>query len=197
MNKRDYYKQVAQLHIRNIDQGFLSTLGGNFVSLMYQAIDEGDDSALLTVTDEGRIVGFVTGAAGMGPIYSRMLKRWPRLIWSLLPSMFSPRKLRRIAEIMRYSRLRGNAPPNLPVVELLSLAVDPAYRGRKYSERLYTGLMDDFARRGVQSFKIIVGEKLEPAHKFYRRMGAIPMTSVEVHEGENSTVYVQQITARQ
>ncbi|MEO7067519.1 MAG: GNAT family N-acetyltransferase [Rhodanobacter sp.] len=188
----DYYRQVAQLHIQNIDQGFLSTLGINFVSLMYRAIDEVDSSVLLTKEVDGRVIGFISGAEGMGAIYRRMLHYFPRLLLALFPVLASPRKLRRIFEILRYSRSSGaHSAADFSNVELLSIAVGPSYRGTGYSSALYGELKDYFARRGVAAFKIVVGEELGPAHKFYRRMGAQPMSTIEVHEGEKSTVYVQ------
>lgn len=193
MKNPDYYKQIAQLHIQNIDQGFLSTLGVAFVSLMYRAIDEGNDSVLFAAEEGGRVVGFVAGAAAMGTIYHRMMKRWPMLCVALLPALLSPRKLRRILEIMHYSKSKGGVSPDVPEVELLSIAVDPSYRGKGYSSHLYGELVNYFARRGIPGFKIIVGEKLGAAHKFYQRMGALAVMDIEVHGGEKSTVYVQHL----
>lgn len=43
--RRAIYRAVADLHTQNIDQGFLSTLGPGFLSLLYQAIDKNPESA--------------------------------------------------------------------------------------------------------------------------------------------------------
>ena len=193
MSQAHLYRTVAELHIANINQGFLSTLGLGFVSLMYRVIDEGDDSVLLVARVNGQAVGFVAGATGMGPIYKRMLKYWPQLFLALLPSMFLPRRVWRIIEILRrYSRGSGGASgAALPVAELLSIAVAPAFRGQRHAENLYQELCKHFLRRGLPVFKIVVGSALAPAHKFYRRMGAQPAAEIEVHQGSASTVYVQ------
>lgn len=189
MNKLDLYKQVAQLHIANINQGFLATLGVEFVSLMYRAVDEAQSSMLLTEERDERVVGFVSGGCGMGAIYRQMLHYPLHLATALLPSLLHPKRAIRILEIIRYSRRQG-VPNCLPDAELLSIAVDPSYRGRHVAEKLYHRLEDQFRARGIQSFKIVVGESLAPAHRFYVRMGAIPKTKVELHRGENSIVYV-------
>lgn len=192
MNQAHLYRTVAELHIANINQGFLSTLGLGFVSLMYRAIDEGDDSVLLVSRVNGQAVGFVAGATGMRPIYKRMLRYWPQLFWALLPSMFSPRRVWRIIEILRYSRSSGGTSgAALPAAELLSIAVAPACRGQHHAENLYQELCGHFLQRGLPAFKIVVGSALAPAHKFYRRMGAQPAAEIEVHQGSASTVYVQ------
>ena len=192
MNQAHLYRSVAELHIANINQGFLSTLGLGFVSLMYRAIDEGEDSVLLVARVNGQAVGFVAGAMGMGPIYKRMLRYWPQLFWALLPSLFSPRRVWRIIEILRYSRSSGSTSgAALPAAELLSISVAPAFRGQHHAESLYQELCEHFLKRGLPAFKIVVGSALAPAHKFYRRMGAQPAAEIEVHQGSASTVYVQ------
>lgn len=161
---------------------------------MYRAIDECDASVLIVAQVNGQAVGFVAGGAGMGPIYRRMLRYWPQLFWALLPSAFSYRRVRRIIEIMRYSRGgASNVGMTLPDAELLSIAVDPAFRGQGHAESLYRNLSDHFKQQGVTGFKIVVGAALAPAHKFYQRMGAIGTCQIAVHHGEASTVYVQEI----
>lgn len=192
MDRRELYRQVARLHIGNIDQGFLSTLGEPFVALMYRAIDESPGSVLFVEAADGRVIGFVSGGRGMGSIYRQMLRYPLQLAVALLPSAARPARLRRIAEILRYSRGQSN-PPGLPDAELLSIAVDPAWRGKDSAGRLYRRLAGHFRTAGEPAFKITVGAVLAPAHRFYQRMGAIPTAQVEVHEGESSTVYVQRI----
>lgn len=192
MPKRELYLQVAALHIASIDQGFLSTLGVRFVALMYRAIDECESSAVFVDESEGRIVGFVAGASGMRSIYKRMLRYWPALFVTLLPSVVNPRRVWRILEILKYSRAHQDS-DDLPSAELLSIAVDPAYRGQHRADFLYQQLAAYFRDRGDVAFKITVGKALAPAHRFYTRMGAVPMTDVEVHEGNMSTVYVQRL----
>ena len=192
MNRAHLYRTVAELHIANINQGFLSTLGVGFVSLMYRAIDEGDDSVLLVARVNGKVVGFVAGATGMRPIYKRMLGYWPQLFWALLPSLFSPRRVWRIIEILRYSRSSGGiSGAALPAAELLSIAMAPQFRGQRHAETLYQELCEHFLSRGLPAFKIVVGSALAPAHRFYQRMGAVAAAEVEVHQGSASTVYVQ------
>lgn len=192
MERRVLYQQVARLHIDNINQGFLATLGIGFVSLMYQAIDEAQDSVLLVEERDGRVTGFVSGGCGMGAIYKQMLRSPFRLGLALMPSLLRPRRVLRILEILRYSR-GHSLPLGLPKAELLSIAVAPSCRGQQVADRLYRRLEEHFQDAGITSFRIIVGETLAPAHRFYQRMGAASTATVEVHEAELSVVYVQQL----
>lgn len=192
MTPEERYRQVAVLHAANIDQGFLTTLGVPFLALMYRAMDEAQGSVLLTEEQGGRVVGFVSGGVGMGSIYRRMLRNPVALGLSLLPSLGRPKRLKRILEILRYSGGTESAAA-LPQAELLSIAVDRAVRGSGVAERLYRRLEDHFAKRRVGAFRITVGDSLAPAHRYYQRMGAKPVARVEVHAGEGSVVYVQDV----
>jgi ribosomal protein S18 acetylase RimI-like enzyme len=195
VSDKHIYRRVAELHIANINRGFLGTLGVRFMTLMYQAIDEGADSVLLVARDCDQVVGFVSGTSAMRSVYRRMLRHGPRLFVSLLPVMLSPLRMWRILEILRYSRARGQHSLSLPEAELLSIAVDEAHRRSGHAEALYQRLCEYFQAGGVPAFKIVVGEALEPAHHFYLRMGAQPVRHVEVHKGEKSTVYVHRLLA--
>ena len=103
-----------------------------------------------------------------------------------------PAKVRRIIEIVRYSG-EANLPGGVPDAELLSLAVAPEARGSGVADTLYRKLVDDFQARGVDAFRIIVGDALAPAHRFYQRMGATLAGEVQVHEGEPSKVYIHRV----
>ncbi|ASR42840.1 hypothetical protein BEN78_05030 [Xanthomonas citri pv. mangiferaeindicae] len=188
------YRQVAELHVRCLDRSFLATLGVGFLTLMYRALDESDSTLLLVHREGDAVVGFVTGGASMGPVYKRMLRSPLRLGLNLAPAMLQPSKLRRILEILRYTRGAAAQPDlELPTAELLSLAVAPEWRGRSIAESLYRALEREFRARGVTAFRIVAGTSLAPAHRFYRRMGAEPVAEIEVHDGEYSVVYVQRL----
>lgn len=187
-----FYRQIAALHATSINQGFLATLGVPFLSLMYRAIDEAEDSVLLVEMRDDRVLGFVSAGKGMGPIYRRMLRRPFALAWSLLPSLARPSRVKRILDILRYGQGKS-AESVLPSAELLSIAVAQGSRGTGIAEMLYRRLVAHFGERGVDVFKIIVGDALAPAHRFYLRMGAEPVGRIEVHAGEGSKVYVQSV----
>jgi GNAT superfamily N-acetyltransferase len=181
---------VAELHASGIDQGFLSSLGVRFLALLYRAIDESDSNVLLVARDGDRVVGFVAGGNGLRTVYGRMLRRAPALLIALLPSLLWPPRLFRVIETALYGARGGDDGTDLPRGELLSIAVDPAYRGKGYAEGLYVRLADWFAARNEPAFKIVVGEPLVAAHRFYRRMGAVPIGERQVHSGQRSTVYL-------
>lgn len=192
MDSDSRYRQVAALHAANIDRGFLSSLGQAFLVLVYRAIDEAPDSVLIVEERGERVLGFVAGSAGMGAIYRRLLRNPVALAFALAPSLVRPARLRRIFEILRYGR-GDTYDAHWPATELLSIAVAPEARGQGIADLLYRRLVAHFRSSGVGSFRIVVGDALAPAHRFYQRMGAVPSGRIEVHVGEGSRVYVQPI----
>lgn len=192
MHSHAIYRQVAELHAAAIDRGFISQLGPHFLTLLYEAIDRSPTSVLILETKEGRLCGFVSGGSGLGSIYRHLLRRLPALIAALWPVLFSPRQLRQIAEVILHTSKQPAA--NLPKAELYSIAVSPEFRGTGVAERLYRNLRSSFAESGVPEFKIIVGEMLAPAQAFYRKMGAEPKMTLQVHDGVGSTIFLDRLT---
>jgi len=194
-NMRDY-RQIADLHISNLDQSFLSSLGSVFLSELYRAMDKSDSSSLIYETAEGIIVGFVTGGTSMGSIYKAM---FPRIMFWGVPlalQLLSLRRIGRVVDILRYTRNSEESSGSelaLPQAELFSIAVSPSVRGKGIAQKLYTQLIEDFKNKGIESFRIVVGKDLEPAHKFYVKMGAEVAHEMELHSGETSKVYIHNI----
>lgn len=191
-NRKDLYHAVARIHAECINQGFLASLGERFLSLLYESIDAESSSVLLVKQEDGEVLGFVAGGCGMGAVYRQMLRRWPRLLIALSSVVFNPMSLWRIIEIIWFSR-RGKPVPECPKAELFSIAVQNDARGRGIAEFLYRDLAHWFSGRGEKSFCIVVGEKLTPAHRFYRRIGAIPMAEINVHKDSVSVLYRQDL----
>jgi GNAT superfamily N-acetyltransferase len=189
---RDVHRQVAELHVTCLDQGFLSSLGPAILTQLYRAIDESDDSVLLIETDGDKVIGFVCGSAGMGPVYRQMLRHPLALGGAGFPLLFKPTKVLGILEILRHGSKKSERSA-LPDHELLSIALLPAARGSGRAADLYNRLADHFRSRNIEAFRIVVGDTLAPAHRFYQKMGATVAEKVQVHAGKESTIYVQHL----
>jgi GNAT superfamily N-acetyltransferase len=191
----EVYRQIAALHMAGIDKGFLPSLGAPFLAELYIAMTADPNSAVFVARDRsGQVLGFVSGGLGMGSIYRQMLRRWPALLWALAPTMLSPWKIARIAEVLWFSNTR-EVKPESPMAELYSIVVAESARGTGVARNLYAALISHFADQGVANFRIIVGDALVAAHHFYRKMGAVPVARVSVHRGSESIVYRQNISA--
>ena len=188
------YIVVARLHCHHIGEGFLATLGVPFLTLLYEAIDNDNNSILIVTRVEENIVGFVSGSNGLGSIYKQLLFRPLKLIYSLRSCLLSISKLYKIIEVLFLS-LSKKTSLDVPKQELLSIAVDPAYQGKGHAENLFNELCKYFRNKGIKSFSIIVGKNLDKAHAFYKKMGSVPSKEIEVHKGDNSIIYVKDLSA--
>lgn len=186
------YIDIAKLHISSIEDGFLSTLGENFLALLYESIDLNPKSTLIFESRNGSVVGFVAGGFGMGSIYFQMFKMWPRLLYTLIPSLLNPSKLKKIFEII-FNNFQLNPKISKYNNELFSISVLKDLHGQGVAQCLYKKLCQWFRANGVSSFKIIVGENLSRAHAFYLKMGACPVDKISVHAGNLSTLYVHEL----
>jgi ribosomal protein S18 acetylase RimI-like enzyme len=189
------YGQIAALHMAGIKQGFLPSLGAPFLEELYKAMHADPNSAVFVARDQsGHVVGFVSGGLGMGSIYRQMFRRWPALLKALAPTMRSPWKIARVAEVLWFSSaLKGK--PESPKAELYSIVVAESARGTGVAKNLYAALITYFTDQGVEDFRIIVGDALGAAHNFYRKMGAVPVARVSVHRGSESIVYRHDISS--
>lgn len=195
---RTTFQQVAELHAAGIDRGFLATLGVPLLRVLYQAVHESPEGILVVEERDGRVVGFVAGSNGMGPILRGMLRHPVALAGALFPVVGRPRNLAGILEVLRAGRAeQGRDGPALPRAELLSLAVDPRYRRLGIAGSLYRQLQARFLERGIHAFRIVVGDPLLEARCFYEGLGARPAARVEVHRGAGSTIYIHDSEPRQ
>jgi ribosomal protein S18 acetylase RimI-like enzyme len=189
---RAIYNEIAHIHASSINQGFLSTLGENFLGVLYESIDLSSDGILFIKQENGKVIGFVAGAQNMRSIYFKMIVRLPRVLWALLPIIFSPLKIKFLFETIIFG-LKNKPLKNSPSAELLSIAVLEGARGCGVAQELYQKLADFFFQMGEEAFCIVVGESLIAANHFYEKMGAIPIAKIKVHGGKSSTLYRQKL----
>jgi len=188
MYDRATYQAVAALHIQMLDKSFLATMGPLFLTELYRAMDLAQDCTLIVERDGNQLLGFVTGGRSMGPIYRAMLPRVFIWGWALGARLLSPRGLKHVSDILRYTPETGEHQTR---AELFSIAVSKEAQGKGVAQLLYSRLITYFQNQDIDSFHIMVGSALAPAHKFYKKMGAIPVCELEVHKGERSTLFIQ------
>ena len=62
-------KAAAQLHIDGINQGFISSLGLDFVTALYRAIAQDPQSFGYVAVIDGKVVGFATFTTNLKGLY--------------------------------------------------------------------------------------------------------------------------------
>lgn len=178
---------AAALHIQGINTGFISSLGINFVTALYEAIAKSASSFGFAVEDNDKVLGFVTFTTNLNRLYKSIIakKGW-RFALLLAGKMFSVKRIKRIFETLFYpSRVKKM---HLPDAELLSIAVNP--------EKYHNGLATELVRKsfehcrkiGLDKVKVLVAAANEPANKLYRKCGFKLVGQIDNH-GVTSNIY--------
>lgn len=191
-NKKLIAQQVAKLHIENLSESFLASLGEKFLTEIYISVQNDEESKLICEYHKDRIIGFVSAGISMSRIYKGLFIRVPMVLLAIAPSLLNPMKLVRIFNLIIYS-LKNTDTNSFPSPELWTIAVDGRYRRKGISSKLYESVIKFFKDKRVISFKILVSDNLKGAHMFYEKLGAKKNGKIELHGGSTSTIYIQKI----
>lgn len=180
---------LAKIHQQEISEGFLSTLGKPFLTLLYAELISAPDAACFVIKVENEVVAFACSCEKTSDFYRRFLRdRFFPAAVALLPRALRPTTLRGILETLR--QVGSPGAQDLPNAELLSIAVEPAFQGKGFGQELVRAIAADFMRRGIQEMRVTAGAGLGPANTLYRKLGFALRSEVEIHIGTKSNIYV-------
>ena len=184
---------VAALHDAMIGEGFLRRLGRRFLAALYRAIARTPGSAVFVADAGGRVVGFCAYSQDVSAMYRRVLRRrgW-RLLLAAIPRLFDPRLALEALDTLRYPSKQAAC--DLPPAEILAIAVDPQMHGRGVGRRLLAAAIRQARDDGQPALKVLAGEKLEGANRFYQACGFACVARIVQH-GEPLNVYVLRLDA--
>jgi len=178
---------LAELHKTWINKGFMSSLGLSFLNLLYRSMSRSRHAFCLVAVDEQGIAGFVSGTTSVKKFYFEFLiHNCFRAAAILGKHLITPSTLAKITETLLYPRKERD----IPQAELLSIVVNKRSRGKGISSRLFEHLTNEFERRGAGEFKVVVGDNLVAACKFYEKENGYRLNDIEIHRGEKSRVYM-------
>ncbi len=185
---KDYCRQVAQLHIEGIATGFISSLGLEFVTALYEAIAEDADSFGFVAVEDGQVAGFAAFSTSLSRLYRQvMLRKGLRCVRALSARLFSLQTVKKVWENLFYPSAMKKR--ELPDAELLSIVVAAQGRGKGYARRLVEAGLEEFRRRGVKRVKVLVADFNVPANRLYQTSGFRRVCQIRSH-GVVSNVYV-------
>jgi ribosomal protein S18 acetylase RimI-like enzyme len=193
---RDIFDQVAEIHLAEINEGFLATLGSGFLKRLYRALAESPHAFLLIAMERDVVVGFICGGTDTAKVYRSFMMRWGVLILpSLLPKLFSFHRMKRIVETLLYPSKEEVA--DLPKPEILNFCVSSKHQRKGVGRLLFIELVKEFQSRGISRIRIVTGKDQRSAQGFYESLGAEKVAEFEVHEGTASLVYVYDLDRAQ
>jgi len=179
---------VAKLHIEGIPTGFISSLGIEFLTCLYEAIAQSKSSFGFVAEEENSILGFVAFTSNLNKLYKSVVLKKGWLFALLLASrMFSLQQIKKVFETLFYpSRVKKM---DLPSAELLSIVIAPQSQGKGLGGQLLQKGLAECAKRKLDKVKVLVSVNNEPANKLYLKCGFEFVGQIENH-GVISNIYV-------
>ncbi len=184
----EHAQQVARLHISGISTGFISSLGVNFVTALYEAIAESEYGFGLVAEKDNKVIGFAAFATDLSALYKSVIfKNGLRFAFLLVWRMFSLRTIKKVFEILFY--LARTKKTNFPSAEFLSMVISEEARRKGLATMLVKKGFAECAQRGVERLKILAAVDIKPINKMYERFGFDLVGRIDSH-GIASNVYV-------
>lgn len=169
IEKRDAV-DVATLHISGINRGFISSLGPEFVSGLYEILAEDNESIVLAAREDGKVIGFIAFSKNIKKLYRMaMLKYGVRIAWLLGRKLLSWSRIKKLIGTLFYPFKKNKL--NLPETELLSMAVAPEAQGKGIGSMLVREGLAECKRRGVSKIKVLVAADNLAANMLYQKCG--------------------------
>jgi ribosomal protein S18 acetylase RimI-like enzyme len=183
--------RLAALHAARIAEGFLPTLGTDFLERLYRRITTSPRAFAIVAAEGDHVVGYVAAATDVPALYREFLVR-DGAVAALRALPRLARSWRRVLETLRYPATESNGGGELPTAEILAVAVAAGASGHGLGGSLVAAATAELARRGVTTAKVVAGAANEPALRLYRGCGFAPRRTISVHAGTPSEVLVWQ-----
>jgi len=193
MESRDI-ASVSKLHSEALTIGFMSTLGEDFLGIIYEGVAASDQGVVYVSEEDSRVVGFVAGSTDTTRLFKEIYKKQlPRLAGNLaFKTLRKPAIIRNLMLSSRYPKLAGDFLP----AELLSIAVSEDVRGKGIGTALVETLIEYFWKQGVDRFKVSVDQRLSGADKFYENLGFKLSDTIEIYD-KKMDIYAYDIGRRE
>jgi GNAT superfamily N-acetyltransferase len=180
----EHFIWIAKLHSTGITEGFLSSLGTRFLSVLYRGIARSNYSGVMVAIEQDKVIGFISYTKDIKICYRELLRsEWPALAVSLLPNIAKPSVYRRILETLRYPKRqvqRIGASPDTSA-ELLSMAVGSDARGKGVGKLLVNALDQEMSRLGVVGYQVVTHGIDERSNAFYVSCGFVRISEFVNH----------------
>lgn len=189
---------AARLHILGQPGAFLTRLGPDFLCALYATLPATRDGFgfaavagdITTERVDAHVVGFVSATSNVGGLYSDMAIHNAFALAPLLISrvLRDPALLPMGVTTALYPLMVHDAVGPTSAAELLSIMVEPAWRGLGIGALLLAALHVECARRGVDALDVTVDAGNEGARRFYARHGFAQRKSIYLN-GRTMCVY--------
>jgi len=190
-----FFYECAKIHSQEIPDGFLPTLGLNFLSSLYNSFSKSKYSFLLLAVEDDKVVGFIAISIHTKNFFkwyiaSESYKNLFRIPLSILSGVF----FKKVIEVFKYPFSKKTIDKEfISDSEIFNFCVDSSLQGKGVGKLLFSKALDYLKDYKIQSIKIVTGSKQIAAQNFYYKSGAMLSHKIKVHDDEESLVFLYQL----
>lgn len=186
--KKDSF-QIAEIHKKEISNGFLSSFDTNFLSKIYSSLVGSKDGFCIVAEESGDIIGFIAGTSDLYKFYHYFFRtNFLAAFLIIFLESFNLPRLKKIFEVICYPYREKN----VPQAELLTVAVKREFQGHGVAPKMLKEFIPEMEKRKVTSFKAVVGQELSNAISFYEKNNFYLYKKINLH-GRESKIYIYHI----
>ena len=190
-----YFLECAKIHSKEIPEGFLPTLGLDFLTSLYEVFSKSKYSFLLLAIEDSRVVGFIAVSLHTKLFFKQYLWTQSYKIFYKIPvSIFGKVFIKKIVEVLKYP-FESNIKEHdfVSDSEIFNFCVDSSVQGLGVGQLLFSKAVNQLESSKVKVLKIVTGQMQIGAQRFYYRSGATLSHTIMVHKGEESMVFKYKI----
>jgi len=187
-----FYLQCAEIHQKEIPNGFLSKLGLNFLASLYYSFSRSQHSFLMLAVENNEVVGFIVISINTKKFFtwylmSEFLMNFYKIPILRLGSLFFNNSY----DILKYPFTKEKETESfVSNSEIFNFCVHRSFQDRGLGTILFNSAIERLKSFNVKRLKIVTGKEQEKAQKFYKKNGANFLHMITVHEEEKSMVFV-------
>jgi ribosomal protein S18 acetylase RimI-like enzyme len=187
-------KAIAGLHKNGIPTGFLSSLEIGLLEALYSHMIKKE--IVIVARDSDKVTAYVSATLNLKRLYLRFILGNIFVIARRMLSLtLTANFFRKVIETLTipFRKQSGNVKmEDLP--ELLSIVIDENSRGKGIGGELIKHLETRLKAVNCQRYRVVVGDQLDAAKKFYSSLGFKEHETDELHKGELSHILIKDIS---
>jgi ribosomal protein S18 acetylase RimI-like enzyme len=168
---KDCIKNIANLHMQAFPDFFLTKLGSVFLRALYTGYMEDDNSGIIVVADDDKIVGFTAYSKEYSKFFKGLIKKqlFKFGMCAAIATIRHPSFARRLLGALKKS---DSVVKKEPYIELASICVDPSIKGMGIGSMMISYLIEitDFSKFEYINLETDA-ENNDDVNKFYIKNG--------------------------
>ncbi|MEW5946796.1 MAG: GNAT family N-acetyltransferase [bacterium] len=200
--KKEHADAAARLHLEAFPESFLSSLGTEFLRLVYLEFAGDAGTAAAACVVDGAVAGFAACTRDTGRFWKRVFARRAAEVWKILlkrlaasPGIFRG-VIRRAPEVARYfifSAFPGAGRRDDGAFVVLTVGVSPSRRREGIGRALVERLASDARAMGGEALKAYVDGENAAGRSFFEACGFAETAAVKRPAGRVMVMYERRL----